>query len=158
MKKIALFLSSIFLTVFLFGFFISREIFEDKSGIYSGRINLPVLMPGQNLLAGLWIAILITTGFGLFYVISNPVQINRRKNVFINFLILLGLWFLWTFMLFSEANIIGVLALAITAFILSMLVIFMFWLVDHRAGTIIIPAVVWNIFLIVLSIALKVQN
>lgn len=117
-----------------------------------------MLMPGQNLLAGLWIAILITTGFGLFYVISNPVQINRRKNVFINFLILLGLWFLWTFMLFSEANIIGVLALAITAFILSMLVIFMFWLVDHRAGTIIIPAVVWNIFLIVLSIALKVQN
>ncbi|NMA13370.1 MAG: hypothetical protein GX933_09355 [Chloroflexi bacterium] len=158
MKKSIQFLVSILLTTGFIGFFITRMIMDDQMDIYQGAITRSSFLPEKTLFVGLWLLVLTISGIALYFVISNPVQINRRKNVTVNFLILLGSWFAWTFILFAEANLVGVLVLAITAFILSLLVIFMFWLVNHRAGEILIPAVVWNIFLIVLSISLRVLN
>ena len=158
MKKSILFLASILLTTVITGFFIVRMIMDDQAGIYLGSINRSPFLPEKTIFVALWLIVLTLSGIGLYFVISNPIQINRRKNVTINFLILLGIWFAWTFILFTEANIIGVMVLAITAFILSSLVIFMFWLVNHTAGGLLIPAVIWNIYLIVLSISLRVLN
>lgn len=158
MKKSIQFLVSILLTAGFIGFFISRMIIDDQKGIYQGTITVSSFLPEKTLFVVLWLSVLAVSGIGLYFVISNPIQINRRKNVTVNFLILLGIWFAWAFILFTEVNLVGVLVLAITAFILSLLVIFMFWLVNHRAGELLIPAVIWNIFLIVLSISLRVLN
>jgi tryptophan-rich sensory protein len=61
-------------------------------------------------------------------------------------------------MLFSAGNITGALVLSIAGLVLGLIDLVMAALVDQRAGGLFIPANLWMIFLIILSIFLKVQN
>ena len=60
--------------------------------------------------------------------------------------------------MFNTGNLTGALVLVIAGIILGLIVLSMAWLVDHRAGYLMIPINVWIIYLIILNISLTVLN
>jgi|GEM_PF-922602 tryptophan-rich sensory protein len=146
------------LTTGVFGGFIANLIIQDKAGVYQGAIALPGLFPSQTLMIILQFVILACLGLAFFIISKNTVNVNRRKNVLINSFIFLGLIYSWNYMLFSAGNITGALVLSIAGLVLGLIDLVMAALVDQRAGGLFIPANLWMIFLIILSIFLKVQN
>ena len=156
-KGITLFICLI-LTVGLFGGVVFYQIDQDKAGIYQGNYSLPGIFPSQPVLITIQITLFFLMGITYYYVAQKQVNINRRKNVFINSFIFLGIIFSWNYLVFSTGNLTGSLVIGIAGLILGLIVLSMTWLVDHKAGYLMIPANIWSVMMIILSIFLMVRN
>ena len=66
--------------------------------------------------------------------------------------------FSWYFLLIRSGNMIGALVMTIAEFLVSLIVISMLYLVEHRAGYYFIPTLLWALFRIILSIFLVARN
>lgn len=141
-----------------FGFLILRLIREDAVGLYSGSLALPGFFPSQTNLEAFSLIALLTLAISNAIVALDPVQINRRKNVLVNSLVLAGMIFSWYFLLIRSGNMIGALVMTIAEFLVSLIVISMLYLVEHRAGYYFIPTLLWALFRIILSIFLVARN
>ena len=141
-----------------FGFLILRLIREDAVGLYRGSFALPGFFPSQTNLEAFSLIALLTLAISNAIVALDPVQINRRKNVLVNSLVLAGMIFSWYFLLIRSGNMIGALVMTIAEFLVSLIVISMLYLVEHRAGYYFIPTLLWALFRIILSIFLVVRN
>ena len=141
-----------------FGFLILRIIRSDQAGLYSGALNLPDFFPSQTRLEAFSLIALIAIAIANGFVLSNQVQVNRRKNVVVNSLIVAGMIFAWYFMLIQSGNLIGALVMACADFLVSLIVISMLYLVERRAGYYFIPTLIWSAARIILSIFLVVLN
>lgn len=141
-----------------FGFLILRLIREDAVGLYRGSLALPGFFPSQTNLEAFSLIALLTLAISNAIVALAPVQINRRKNVLVNSLVLAGMIFSWYFLLIRSGNMIGALVMTIAEFLVSLIVISMLYLVEHRAGYYFIPTLLWALFRIILSIFLVARN
>lgn len=158
MKKTFLLILCLLITAGLFGYLITGLIHEDLSGIFSGTIQLPSGFPTEGGLISIWVFLLSLAGFAAWLVAGNPVNINRRKNALIIFLIFIGAIYGWNFLLFVDGNLVGSLAMAVAELLLGLLSLVMFWLIDHNAGYLLFPVIIWNLFSLYLSISLVVLN
>ena len=158
MKKIPLLILCLVITAGFFGFCCVNQIQQDYAGIYRGAIHLPTFFPSENVLIAVQIILLALVGIAVWFILERQINPNRKKNVLINTLILLGLIFCWNFLMFNTGNLTGALVLVIAGIILGLIVLSMAWLVDHRAGYLMIPINVWIVYLIILNISLTVLN
>lgn len=142
----------------VFGGIILRIIRTDVIGLYRGDLVLPSFFPTQTKLEAFSLIALTALAISNAIAALNGVQINRRKNVLVNSFILAGMLFAWYFMLIQSANLVGALVLAIADILVSLIVITMLYLVDHKAGLYFIPTLLWTGFRIACSIALVVLN
>ncbi|MHC1770887.1 MAG: tryptophan-rich sensory protein [Flexilinea sp.] len=158
MKKTFLLIVCLLISAGLFGYLITGLIQEDLSGFFSGAIHLPSGFPSEDGLISIWVFLLSLSGFAAWLVSGNAVSINRRKNALIIFLIFIGAIYGWNLLLFTDGNLIGSLAMAVAGLLLGLLSTVMFWLIDHNAGYLLFPSLVWNLFSLYLNISLVVLN
>lgn len=157
-RPILFFICAIVVYAVGFGFFILRIIRNDLAGLYSGALTVPTFFPSQTHLEAFSLIALIALGISNGIVLSNQVQINRRKNVIANSLIVAGMIFAWYFLLVQSGNLVGALVMACTDFLVSLIVISMLYLVENRAGYCFVPTLLWSLARIILSIYLVVLN
>lgn len=157
-QPILFFISATIVYAVGFGFLILRIIRNDPAGLYSGSFTLPAFFPSQTHLEAFSLVALIALAISNGFVLSNQVQINRRKNVVINSLIVAGMIFAWYFLLIQSGNLVGALVMVCADFLVSLIVISMLYLVEHRAGYYFIPTLLWSAARIILSIFLVVLN
>lgn len=158
LKTILSYTISILIYGGLFGFLVLRIINADQAGLYNGTLNKPGFFPNQTNFEAFSLVALISIGISNAMIIINKIQINRRKNVFINSLIVAGMIFSWYFLLIKSSNLVGALVMVIAEFLVSLIVISMLWLVEHKAGYYFIPSLLWSVARIILSISLVVLN
>lgn len=158
MKKVITLLISLILTVGLFGGAVFYQIDQDTAGIYQGNFSLPGIFPSKPVLITIQIILFFLMGITYYYIAQKQVNANRQKNVFINSFIFLGTIFSWNYLLFSTGNLTGSLVISIAGLILGLIVLSMTWLVDHKAGYLMIPTNFWSVMMIILSIFLMVRN
>lgn len=120
--------------------------------------QLPGGFPSTAGFLVIWAFLFILWGIGCFFVYSIKLSPRRKRNIFLNSLILIIGIFIWHFLVFSAANFTGALAVSIAILLLAVVVWFMY-LVTHRyGGYLFTPMIVWLLFQLYLSIALVRLN
>lgn len=158
MRTILIYFFFFALYVVVCGGFTLRIIRADVVGLYRGDLVLPGFFPTQTKFEAFSIIALATLAISNAIAALNDVQINRRKNVLVNSFILAGMLFAWYFMLIQSSNLVGALVLTVADLLVSLIVITMLYLVEHKAGYYFIPTLLWTFFRAALSIALVVLN
>lgn len=122
------------------------------------EINLPAGFPTATGFAVIWTFLFILWALATYFVYSAPFSPRRKRNIFLNSLMLIVGIFVWCYMVFSAVNVSGALAVSIAILLLA-LVLWAMYLVSHRyGGYLFTPVVVWMFYLLYLSISLVVRN
>lgn len=121
-------------------------------------INLPAGFPTKTGLFVIWGFLFLLWGIGCHFVFSVKLSPRRKRNIFLNGLILVIGIFIWNFLIFGNMNPAGALAVS-AALLLLALVVWMMYLVTHRyGGYLFIPMMIWLCFILYLSAALVIKN
>ena len=121
-------------------------------------IDLPGGFPSPNGLIVIWGFLFLLWALGSHFVYSVKLSPRRKRNIFLNSLILVIGIFIWHFLVFGSLNIMGALAVSAALLLLGVIVWFMY-LVTHRyGGYLFIPVMIWLCFMLYISISLAVRN
>lgn len=119
---------------------------------------LPAGFPTPTGLIVIWGILFLLWALGCHFVYSVNLSPRRKRNIFLNSLILVIGIFIWHFLVFGSLNIMGALAVSAALLLLGVIVWFMY-LVTHRyGGYLFIPVMIWLCFTLYLSISLAVRN
>ena len=121
-------------------------------------ISLPAGFPTRTGLIVIWGILFLLWSIGCVFVYSVRLSPRRKRNIFLNSIILAAGIYIWHFLVFGACNLPGALAVSIAILLLAVVVWFMY-LVTHRyGGYLFTPSVVWLVFVLYLSISLAVRN
>ncbi len=142
----------------VFGYIAIFRLLSDGISKLPDTVGLPAGFPTYTGLRIIWAFLFLLWAIGCFFVYSVDLSPRRKRNIFLNSLILIIGIFTWNFLVFSAFNFSGALAVAIAILLLSLVVWFMY-LVTHRyGGYLFTPMMMWSVFVLYLSIALTVKN
>ncbi len=157
MKKYASLFLCLLITSAICGSLAVSWIQLDQAQVFSS-LRLPAGFPTERMFVAIWFFIFSLCGLSAWYILQSKISPKRKKNVLIILLILLGLLLGWSFLLFHDGNLIGTLAMGVAALLLTLLTMLMAWLVDHNAGYLLFPVLLWDLFSLYLNISLVVLN
>lgn len=157
MKKINILGTLSFVSLIL-GYAGITRILSAGESLVSNMVNLPAGFPTPAGLRIIWAFLFLLWGIGSFFVYSVSLSPRRKRNIFLNSLILVVVIFTWNYLVFSAANFSGALAIAIAAFLLSLVVWFMYLVIHRYGGYLFTPMMIWSVYMLYLSIALVVRN
>ena len=119
---------------------------------------LPAGFPTRTGMIVIWGFLLAIWGIGCRFVYSVKLSDRRKRNIFLNSLILEGGILIWNFMIFGAVNLPGALAVCIALLLLGVIVWFMYLLTHRYGGYLFTPVMIWMLYLLYLSISLTVKN
>ena len=140
------------------GYFAIFRLLSTADETKLSALTLQAVFPTRTGLIVIWAILFLLWIVGSCFVYSVRLSPRRKRNIFLNSMILLAGIFVWNFMIFSSCNLTGALAVCISILLLGIVVWFMY-LVSHRYGGYLFTSMmVWLLFLLYLSIALVVKN
>ena len=136
---------------------IFRSLRRADPEILSGLV-FPAGFPTKTGLLVIWGILFFIWAAGCYFVFSVNISPRRSRNIFLNGLILVIGIFVWNYMVFCAVNLPGALAVSIAVLILSVVIWFMY-LVTHRYGGYLFTSmIIWQLYMLYLSVALVVKN
>ncbi len=142
----------------LFGYIAVFRLLSAGFPEIADTVSLPAGFPTCTGLQIIWAFLFLLWGISCFFVFSVHLSPRRKRNIFLNTLILILGIFTWNYMVFGAANFSGAIAIAIAILLLALVIWFMY-LVTHRyGGYLFTPMMIWSVFILYLSIALTVKN
>ncbi len=157
MKKTGSLFLCLLVTTAFFGSLSVNLVRKDSAGIFSS-LRLPAGFPSEKGFVAIWLFLLTLCGFAAWHILQNPISAKRKKNVLIMLLIFLSTVLAWNFLLFQDGSLTGALAMNVAGILVGLLTTLMAWFVDHDAGYLLFPLVLWDLFSLYLNISLVVLN
>lgn len=140
------------------GFFAIVRLLNTADETKLSELSLPAGFPTRTGLLVIWAILFLLWSIASCFVYSVGLSPRRKRNIFLNSIILVAGIFVWNFMIFSSVNLTGALAVCIAILLLGLVVWFMY-LVSHRYGGYLFTSmIVWLLFLLYLSITLVIRN
>ena len=157
MKKKNVFWFSSVAALIIGFFFIMRFLNGSDEDALSG-LKIPAGFPTGTGMIVIWGFLFVLWGAGSFFVYSVKLSEWRKRNIFLNSLILeIGI-FMWNYMVFGAVNLPGALAVCIAILLLGVVVWFMYLLTHRYGGYLFTPMMIWMLYLLYLSISFTVNN
>ena len=157
MKNIKVLIICLLISTIFFGWLTTSVIVRNDADVYN-KLTLPAGFPSQRGLIYIWTFLLTLAGIGSWFVFTTDIPIRRKRNIFLDAIILGGAIYAWNLLLFQYGTPEAVMGMAIGEFLLGIVVWFMYLLVNRFGGYLLTPLVFWIAYSLYLSIALVVKN
>lgn len=127
--------------------------------LWFNSLNKPFWNPPPMMLGVIWLIIYLLLGFSLWYILISKTTSKQKKEAGLSFTIQLALNFLWSFLFYRYQSA----SLAILAFILFSISIILniiyFYKISKLSSLLLIPYLLWTIFVTILNFAIwKINN
>jgi len=124
---------------------------------YAGLIK-PALNPPSWIFAPVWLTLYVLIGIAFYLIWQKGLYKDYNRRVFLLFITHIFLNGIWSILFFGAGNIY--LALIDILLILGTLILLMvlFWRIDHRATYLFIPYLAWVSFATYLNYSLLILN
>ena len=118
----------------------------------------PKAIPSSRGWFVIWAFLVFLWTLGSIPVFASKLSLRRKRNIFLNVIVLALLFFIWNYQFLIKANFTGAIAISIADLLLAVVVWLMYLVTDKIGGYLFTPTVVWSAFMIYLSVSAFVLN